>query len=105
MDRTATTPARSLAGWDVSSDSQGRPLLLHEAQGLHPFACGPALLASTSHPALLSDCFFFHSADLCPVFHLSRAPLSSLLPPISVSPALCRILASHHLGQKGFRSP
>lgn len=52
-------PARSLAGWDVSSDSQDRPLLLRRGSRSPSFALRPSPSWPPLHPALLSDCFFF----------------------------------------------
>lgn len=52
------------------------------------FALRPSPSWPPLHPALLPTASFFHSADLCPVFHLSSGlPLLSAAPYLPVSPA------------------
>lgn len=73
-------------------------------RGLHPLpCCGPGLLGLhfLRFPSPTSS--LSHSSDLHPHFCLGVAPPSSLLPPISVRPALRPPPASHRLDQMGKR--
>lgn len=102
MDRTVMMPTGPGAGrlgcklWLPSASA--------EAWGPHPLPRGPALFG-LHFIYLTSPTSLSHSPNICPLFHLGMAPPSSLLPPVSVHPALCRPPASHYLGQMGGGGP
>lgn len=107
MDGTVMTPhwVPGLAGMRALTAESAQRLSV-EARGLCSLPRGPALLnlhfIQLSSPTSTSSLFTLLTSAL---FHLRKAPPSSLLPPISVCPALCRPPASHHLDEMGIRSP
>lgn len=82
-DNDDAPPGPWLAGWDVSSDSQARPVLLSRGSRSPSFAPRASPTWSPLHPAFLSDCFFF---PLCRP--LPRLPSQQGSPFLSAAPYL-----------------